>query len=153
MTATTDRTVRIERIIPASPHEVYRAWLDPDVLKRWMAPGPLAVTRVEVDERVGGHFRIWHGMGDNEAGGFECEILELVPDQRLVFRWGFVGPERLDGPTFDSQLTITLAAAPDNGTTLTLLHEQLDDLYDAMPQVAENVAAGWEDVLAKLESI
>jgi uncharacterized protein YndB with AHSA1/START domain len=150
MTPTTDRTVRLERTIPASPHEVYRAWLNPDVLRRWMAPGPFAVTRVEVDERVGGHFRIWHGVGGNEAGGFECEILELVPETRLVFRWGFVGPQRLDGLAFDSRLTVTLTEAPGNCTTLTLQHEQLDDLYNAMPDVADNVGSGWEDVLTKL---
>ena len=73
-----------------------------------MAPGGLAVKRAEVAPRVGGHLRIWHAdVGGSDVGGFDCEIVELVPDKRLVFRWGFVGPDRR-GPVYDSRLTITL---------------------------------------------
>lgn len=142
--------VRLERTIPAPPSSVYRAWLDPELLPRWLAPGGLEVTRVEIDERVGGHFRIWQADGDSDVGGFDCELLELVPDERLVFRWGFVGPERTGGPVFDSLLTITLRQAPGGGTALTLVHERLEGLAAAMPQVAEGVGAGWESVLSKL---
>ena len=142
--------VRLERTIPASPREVYRAWLEPDLLRRWLAPGSLEVKRVEIDERVGGHYRIWHADSDSDVGGFDCEVLELVPDQRIVFRWGFVGPARTDGPVYDSLLTITLREAPEGATALTLVHERLEELAAAMPQVAKNVRLGWELVLEKL---
>jgi uncharacterized protein YndB with AHSA1/START domain len=142
--------VRLHRTIPAPPERVYRAWLDPDLLRRWLAPGSLEVTRVEVDERVGGCYRIWHASADGDVGGFECELLELVPSQRIVFRWGFVGPERATGPVYDSLLTITLREAPRGATALTLVHERLDALHAAMPDVAENVGTGWAMVLDKL---
>ena len=142
--------VRLDRIIPATPHQVYRAWLEPDLLRRWMAPGDLEVSRVDVDERLGGHFRIWQTAAGSDVGGFDCELTEVVPDQRLVFRWGFVGPDRNDGPRFDSLLTITLREAPEGATALTLVHERLDQLHAAMPQVADNVGAGWDLVLTKL---
>jgi uncharacterized protein YndB with AHSA1/START domain len=142
--------VRLERIIPAPPHQVYRAWLEPELLRRWLAPGDLEVSRVDVDERTGGHFRIWQTMSGSDVGGFDCELIELVPDQRLGFRWGFVGPERNDGPSFDSLLTITLREVPGGATELALVHERLDQLNEAMPHVAENVGTGWELVLAKL---
>jgi uncharacterized protein YndB with AHSA1/START domain len=145
--------VNLHRVIPAPRHAVYRAWLEPDLLRRWLAPGELQVTRIEVDERVGGHFRVWQGTDTGDVGGFECEILELVPDTRLVFRWGFVGPQRSDGPMFDSVLSITLADALDGSTFLTLVHEKLEGLHDAMPHVSENVLAGWEMVLDELEKI
>lgn len=145
-----DTTVRLERIIPAPPEQVYRAWLEPDLLCRWLAPGGLEVDRVDVDERVGGHFRIWHTAAGSAAGGFDCELIELVPDRRLVFRWGFVGPEWNDGPRFDSLLTITLAEATEGATRLTLVHEQLEQLQAAMPQVAEQVGVGWDLALAML---
>lgn len=142
--------VRIQRTVPALPHRVYRAWLEPDLLRRWLAPGGLRVTRIDVDERVGGRYRIWHADGDADVGGFECELLELVPDQRLVFRWGFVGPERTDGPAYDSLLTVTFAEAPGNGTLLTLAHERLDRLAADLPHVADNVGPGWSLALEKL---
>jgi uncharacterized protein YndB with AHSA1/START domain len=145
--------VRLQRVIPASPHQVYRAWLEPGQLRRWLAPGELEVTRIEVDERVGGHFRVWQGSQGHEGGGFECEILELVPDHRIVFRWGFVGPARREGPVFDSVLTITLDQTGDGATALTLVHEQLDALHDAMPDVSANVRVGWDMVLAKLTAM
>ncbi|MCW2907536.1 MAG: ATPase [Actinomycetia bacterium] len=142
--------VRVERLIPAPPGQVYRAWLDPDLLARWMAPGSLTMARAEVEEWPGGSYRIWQEESGRDAGGFEAELLELVPHERLVFRWGFVGPERTDGPVFDSQLTITFSPDPAGGTLLTLVHEHLGELAAAMPGVAENVGPGWEAALAKL---
>jgi uncharacterized protein YndB with AHSA1/START domain len=145
--------VRLERTIPAPPGQVYRAWLDPELLARWMAPGTYAVTRAEVDERAGGHYRIWQAGPGTDAGGFDCELTELVPDQRIVFRWGFVGPQRRSGPAFDSLLTVTLRKAPGGATVLTLVHERLDDLAAALPHVADNVGAGWDAVIAKLAGV
>jgi uncharacterized protein YndB with AHSA1/START domain len=142
--------VRLERVIPASPDEVYRAWLDPDLLRRWLAPGGITVERAEVEARGGGRFRIWHAASGVDVGGFECEIVELVASERLVFRWGFVGPERTSGPVYDSRLTITLRAAPGGATALTLVHERLEDLAAALPHVADKVAVGWALVIEKL---
>jgi uncharacterized protein YndB with AHSA1/START domain len=145
--------VHLQRVIPAPAEQVYRAWLEPELLRQWLAPGDLEATRIEVDERVGGSFRVWQGSGDQDAGGFEGQILELVPDRRIVLRWGFVGPARMDGPSFDSLLTITLSDVSETSTTLTLVHEELDTLWEAMPQVAENVKRGWELVLDKLATV
>jgi uncharacterized protein YndB with AHSA1/START domain len=142
--------VRLQRTIAAPPHRVYRAWLEPDLLRRWLAPAGLTVTRVEVDERVGGHHRIWQSGSGGEAGGFESELLELVPDERIVFRWGFVGPERVADPAHDSRLTITLREAPGGATALTLVHERLDALDAAMPGMAESARRGWDQALGEL---
>jgi uncharacterized protein YndB with AHSA1/START domain len=142
--------IRIERTLPAPPHLVYRAWLSPDLIRRWMAPGRYEVTQVEVDERVGGRYRVWQADAGAPAGGFECLILELVPDERIVWRWGFAGPDREAGPVYDSQLTVMLQADPPGGTVLTLVHEQLGELAAALPQVADQVGSGWGNVIAKL---
>lgn len=144
--------VRIERSIAATPHAVYRAWLEPEVLKVWLAPGDLEVSRAEVDELVGGNFRIWQTASGADIGGFDCTFVELVPDQRIVLQLAFVGPERSDGPTYDSRLTITFAAAPDRFTVLTLVHDQLGELAAAAPDAAEKVGPGWELVLDKLNA-
>jgi len=145
----TRAAVRLEHTYSAPRHSVYRAWLDPDLVRRWMAPG-FEVSRVDIDERVGGHYRIWHAKAGAAVGGFECEILELVPDERIAFRWGFVGPDRTEGPVYDSTLTITLREAPGGGTLLTLVQEHLDALAEAMPEGADKVGQGWEMVLEKL---
>ena len=83
---TSGLAVRLERTISAPPQLVYRAWLDPALLQRWLAPGSMDVSRVEVDERVGGRFRVWQSSAEHDAGGFECQIVELVPARRMGFR-------------------------------------------------------------------
>jgi uncharacterized protein YndB with AHSA1/START domain len=158
MTAMTPETaesavVRLHRTIPAPPDRVYRAWLDPDLARRWLAPASLKATRVEVDERVGGHHRTWQANADGEpAGGFDCELLELVPGERIVFLWRFVGPERVADPAHDSRLTVTLSEAPGGATALTLVHERLEAIDAAMPGMAENTALGWGQALDTLET-
>lgn len=142
--------VELRRKIPAPPSQVYRALLDPKLVREWLAPGDSEVTRVEIDERVGGHYRVWQADATGSIGGFESEILELVPGKRVVFRWGFVGPERTRGPVIDSRLTITLRPTRGGGTEVTLLHERLEGLAAEMPWVAENVGPGWDMVLDKL---
>ena len=138
--------VRLERTIPAPPHRVYRAWLDPEVLCRWMAPGRRTVTRAEVDEREGGSHRIWHGDG----GGFDSQLLALDPGERIVFLWGFVGPDRISDIGLASRLTIELRDAPGGATALTLVHDRLEAIDAAMPGMARSTAAGWAMALDKL---
>ena len=149
---TSQPDVRIERTLSAPPSLVYRAWLSPELICRWMAPG-YEVTRVEVDERVGGRYRVWHADAGTPAGGFEAEILELAPPERIAWRWGFAGPDRENGPVYDSLLTVTLRGATGGGTVLTLVHERLDDLAAALPEVAGMVGAGWDGVLTKLAAV
>jgi uncharacterized protein YndB with AHSA1/START domain len=151
MTTTTENpVVRLTRTIPAPPELVYRAWLEPDLIDRWMAPGELSVIRSEVDERVGGMHQVWQSRDGRDAGGFESEILELQPGRRIVFRWGFVGPERGADPSHASLLTLTFRDAPDGTTELTLVHEQLAALAAAMPGMDGMIDTGWNMALDKL---
>jgi uncharacterized protein YndB with AHSA1/START domain len=144
--------VRLGRTISAGPDKVYRAWLEPEFVRRWLAPGDVEVSGAEIDERVGGHYRIWQTDSGADVGGFDSELLELEPDQRIVFRWGFIGPKASKGPSYDSRLTITFGEAPGGFTALTLVHDQLEALAAAMPDVAKNVGPGWELVLDKLDA-
>jgi uncharacterized protein YndB with AHSA1/START domain len=145
--------VQINKTIAAPPASVYRAWLDPELVQRWMVPGDFTASRVEIDARPGGHFGVWHSLGGVDAGGFECEFIELEENRRLVFRWGFVGPDRLDGPIFDSLLTVTLRETDTGSTALTLIHERLEDLARVMPDAADMVGPGWDEVLDTLAKI
>ena len=147
----TQPTVRLQRTFAATPDRVYRAWLDPELLRRWLAPAALSVRDVEVDERVGGHHRTWQLDADGaNVGGFDSTLVELVPNERIVFEWRFVGPDRVADPSHDSRLTILLEPAPGGTTSLTLVHERLEALAEANPEIAENVGLGWGMALDKL---
>jgi uncharacterized protein YndB with AHSA1/START domain len=77
--------------------------------------------------------------------------LELVPPERIVFAWRFVGPRRLEDPSYPTRLTITLSEPRPGETELTLVHERLDALAEAMPDVAGQVENGWRGTLDRLD--
>lgn len=152
----TDRptiAVHVRRTIAAPPERVYRAWLDPPLMAGWFAPTGFTVRKAEVDERVGGRVRIWHADGaGNDVGGAEAEIVELIPGQRIVLHWQFVGPDRATDPAMATRLTVTFTATPD-GTRLDLTHDRLDGLRDRSPHIAEQVRPGWESALDALVAV
>lgn len=145
-------TVRLERTLPAPPDAVYRAWLEPDMLRRWLGPGDFSCARAEVDPQLGGRYRIWHvDEAGTDVGGAEGVFTELVPDQRIALRWHFVFTDRATPEAEESLLTISLAPGTSPATTdLTLVHDRLDGLRAAHPEIVDNVEAGWESVLAQL---
>ncbi len=145
-------SIKLERTIAAPVERVFKAWLDPRTLCKWLAPGDATVSDVQVDERVGGSFRLTQSRDGDAIGGFDAEILELVPNERIVLKWGLLGPQGLDGPMYDSLLTVTFRRDGNGVTTLTLLHEHLDALRAAMPDVADQFENGWNDVLDKLSA-
>ena len=149
----TEHVIDLHRTIPATPERVYRAWLAPETIRRWLAPSVYTVAKAEVDERVGGRLRVWHrDAAGNDVGGAEGEILELTSPERIVLRWWFVGPDRATDPALESRLTITFARTDDNTTLLRLRHDRLDGLRAAHPEVAERVAEGWSAALAGLRA-
>lgn len=106
-------------VVPASPEEVYRAWLESDGHSR-MTGSP-----AHCSDRVGGRFDAWDGY----IGG---RNLALEPGHRIVQTWRTTkfAPEDAD-----SRLEIVLEAVPD-GTRITLRHSQVPDGHD-------HYRAGW----------
>jgi uncharacterized protein YndB with AHSA1/START domain len=156
MTEQSATAVHVRRTIAAPPQRVYRAWLDPQLLGRWFAPACFTARKAQVDERVGGRLSIWHADGEgNDVGGSESEIVELVPGERIVLRWQFVGPDRTTDPAMATRLTVRFTPTPD-GTQLDLTHDRLDrldGLRDRYPHIAEQVGPGWESVLDTLVAV
>ena len=132
----------LDRTYPVAPEKVWRAWTDPEAVKRWWGPGPgEPVSLAELDVRVGGRFRIVFGGPDGKA--HECAGIyrEIVPNRKLVFTWTWPNstPER------ESLVTVTLRAAG-KGTELVFLHEQFFD-----ETVRDDHKRGWSGSFDKLE--
>jgi uncharacterized protein YndB with AHSA1/START domain len=144
--------VRLRRTIAAPPQTVYQAWLDPELLRRWFAAGDLQSTRAEVDPQIGGRHRVWQSDPDGaDVGGAEGRFLDLVPGERIVLRWHFVGPDRATPAIEESLLTVTFEPGANKGTTdLILVHERLDGFRTAHPEVARHTESGWAFVLDNL---
>jgi uncharacterized protein YndB with AHSA1/START domain len=136
-------SLRLARRYPVAPEKVWRAWTDPQALKRWWGPGGREpVSLAELDLRVGGRFRIVFGGPEGAAHEVRGVYREVVPPRRLVFTWTWPRstPER------ESLVTLELRPAG-GGTELAFLHEQLFD-----ETVRDNHRRGWSESLAKLEA-
>jgi len=143
--------VRVERTLHASPDRVFRAFLEPDLMRQWIAPDDLAVDRVTVDARVGGRIEVWHSRNGVSTGKFEGCFLKIDPPRELVYRWAFVGTEPEKGEYFDTLVTIRLRPEPEGQTHISVVHEKLEELRRGAPHVHGQLVPGWNECLGKLE--
>lgn len=144
----TEFAVALSRTIPAPRLDVYRAFLEPEVLQRWMSPGEFAVVTATVDEHVGGRHVIEMLAPDGTRLAFESVIRDLVPGERIVLDFSFVGPA--PGEREDTHMTITFTDA-DGATEVRLEQERITlapPYFDP-----EAVNGGWTSVLEKLEAL
>jgi uncharacterized protein YndB with AHSA1/START domain len=130
--------IRLQRLLPASPQEVFEAWTDPESLRQWFCPGTVSLTSVELDARVGGHFRIV--MRDETKDLVHSgEYREITPPRRLVFTWRSSG-------TYDQETLVTVELHPRGSKTeLVLTHERLPDA-----NAAGKHEDGWRSIVEKL---
>jgi uncharacterized protein YndB with AHSA1/START domain len=136
--------VTVERVVKAPRAKVYRAWLDPELLARWMGPDDFSVLVANVDERVGGRHSVEMLDGEGHHHQFESVITELVPDDRIVLMF------RFHPDAEDTLLTVTFADAEGGGTVLRLAHERITL---AGPLDGQSVDTGWSQTLAKLQAM
>src|SRR4051794_7148596 len=111
-----DDQILIRREFDAARHLVYRAWTEPDLVRRWWAGRRGEVTSAEIDLRIGGTWRyVMVAHGGYEVG-FHGEFREIVPDERIDSTEVYEGaPE--GGPAVN---LITFTEADDR-TTLAIL--------------------------------
>jgi uncharacterized protein YndB with AHSA1/START domain len=83
--AASDRDLVLTRLIDASPHEVFRAWTDPALLKQWFAPLPYTTPVAELDVRPGGANLIVMRGPDGVEMPNRGVYLEVVENERIVF--------------------------------------------------------------------
>ena len=134
-------SLSLSRRYPVGPEKVWRAWTDPEAVKRWWGPGPgEPVSAAELDVRVGGRFRIVFGGPDGKAHECAGVYKEVVPNRKLVFTWTWPNstPER------ESLVTLVFRAV-EGGTELDFKHEQLFD-----EKVRDDHKRGWTSLLGKL---
>jgi uncharacterized protein YndB with AHSA1/START domain len=140
-TITDKPSLTLTRRYRVAPEKVWRAWTDPEAVKKWWGPGNEPVSLAELDVRVGGRFRVVFGGSDGKAHDSQGVYQEVIPNRKLVFTWTWANstPER------ESLVTVTLRPAA-GGTELVFRHEQFFD--EAVRDAHEQ---GWSGAFAKLE--
>ena len=154
MTACPDLSLQFNQFIPAPCDSVFAAWTNPDMLKKWFAPGNMSVPRLSSDLRPGGAYRI-ELQGTIATHNGEQSLREedpvmvaegiytvLVPGAQLSYTWAGSW-----NPVEESHVTVSLFEGP-QGTTLTLDHHG----FHSEQSLAAH-RSRWRSSLAKLRKL
>jgi len=139
-TDTAELSMETSRVIAAPRERVFDAWLDPEMLARFMMPKPgMSIPEARSDAREGGRFRIVMRAGDQDMP-HEGTYKEINRPNRLSFTW--------EGPfstVEDSTVTLDFDEVQD-GTKVTLRHVRFVD-----EESRESHKSGWAGILQALD--
>ena len=137
-------TVRLHRILRATPERVYRAFLDPDAMVKWLPPHGFTGKVHQLDARVGGTYQMsFTNFSTGQSHSFGGEYLELVPNERIRHT------DQFDDPNLPGEMQTTISIRPVMcGTELTIAQEGIPE---AIP--TEACYLGWQESLALLAQL
>jgi uncharacterized protein YndB with AHSA1/START domain len=137
-------TVRLHRVLRASPEKVYRAFLDADAMVKWLPPNGFTGKVHRLDARVGGGYQMsFTNFGNGTRHSFGGTYLELKPHECIRYSNKF-DDQKLAG---EMQTTITLKQVF-CGTDLNVVQEGIPAVIPA-----EACYLGWQESLALLAKL
>lgn len=141
---TTTNTVRLHRVLRATPERIYRAFLDADAMAKWLPPHGFTGKVHQMDAKVGGTFRMsFTNFTTGKSHSFGGTYLELTPHERLRYT------DKFDDPNLPGEMitTITLKAVL-CGTELTATQEGIPAMIPV-----EMCYLGWQESLTLLAQL
>ncbi len=137
----TTNTVRLHRVLTAKPDKVYRAFLEPDAMARWLPPNGFTGKVHHHDAKVGGTYKMsFTNFTTGTSHSFGGEYRELVPQQRLRYT------DRFDDPNLPGEMQVTVTLKKVSvGTELNIVQEGLPDVIPL-----EACYLGWQQSLQNL---
>ncbi len=138
---TTKHSVSLHRVLTAKPEKIYRAFLEPDAMTRWLPPNGFTAKVHHMDAKVGGTFKMsFTNFTTGSSIGFGGEYLELVPYERLRYT------DIFDDPNLPGVITVTVTLKKVSvGTELTVVQEGLPDVIPL-----DACYLGWQESLRNL---
>jgi uncharacterized protein YndB with AHSA1/START domain len=142
--STSTGTVRFHRVLRASPERVYRAFLDPDAMAKWLPPHGFTGKVHDMDPRVGGGYRMsFTNFGTGKSHSFGGTYVELTPHTQLRYT------DQFDDPTLPGEMQVTVSLKPVAcGTELSIVQEGIPA---AIP--VEFCYLGWQESLTLLAQL
>jgi uncharacterized protein YndB with AHSA1/START domain len=134
-------TVRLHRVLRTTPERLYRAFLDPDAMVKWLPPHGFTGKMHSMDARVGGGYRMsFTNFSTGNSHSFGVKYLELRPNELIRHS------DQFDDPNLPGEMlvTITLQAVA-CGTELTIVQEGIPAVIPV-----EFCYLGWQESLALL---
>jgi uncharacterized protein YndB with AHSA1/START domain len=134
-------TIHLHRVLRAPAERIYRAFLDPAALAKWLPPNGFTGTVHELDARVGGRYRMtFTHFGSGQGHSFGGKYLELVPNERIRH------DDNFEDPNLPGTMVTTIELTPVSvGTDVRIVQEGIPE---AIP--VEQCYLGWQESLVLL---
>ncbi len=137
-------TVRLHRILRTTPEKLYRAFLEPDAMAKWLPPHGFTCKVNHMEAKVGGTYKMsFTNFTTGQGHSFGGKYIELVPGQRIRYK------DKFDEPNLPEETMATIEFKKVScGTELTILQEGLPA---AIP--VEMCYLGWQESLIQLAQL
>jgi uncharacterized protein YndB with AHSA1/START domain len=138
------RTVRLHRVLRTKPEKVYRAFLEPGAMAKWLPPYGFTCKVDHLQAVVGGGFRMsFQNFSTGNSHSFSGEYLQLVPNELIRYT------DKFDDPNLPGVLQVTVTLKQVScGTELTVVQEGIPE---AIP--LEMCYLGWQESLLQLAAL
>ena len=137
-------TVRLHRVLRATPERVYRAFLDAGAMSKWLPPYGFTCKVHHMEARVGGTFKMsFTNFGTGHDHSFGGEYRELIPNQRIRYS------DKFDDPNMPGEMDTTVTLTPVScGTDLIVVQTGIPAVIPV-----ERCYLGWQESLAQLAKL
>lgn len=137
-------TVRLHRVLRATPERIYRAFLDPDAMVKWLPPNGFTGKVHHLEAKVGGTYRMsFTNFTNGQSHSFGGAYLELVPNERIRHT------DKFDDPNLPGEMQVTISLKEVScGTELNILQEGIPDVIPL-----ESCYLGWQESLTLLAKL
>ncbi|WDT75112.1 MAG: SRPBCC family protein [Candidatus Manganitrophus sp.] len=137
-------TVRLHRVLRSTPERIYRAFLDPDAMAKWLPPNGFTGKVHHLEAKVGGTYKMsFKNFTTGHGHSFGGEYLELVPNERIVHT------DKFDDPNLPGEMKVTISLKPVSvGTELNIIQEGIPDVIPL-----EACYLGWQESLTLLAKL
>jgi uncharacterized protein YndB with AHSA1/START domain len=137
-------TVRLHRVLRAPAERLYRAFLDPDAMAKWLPPHGFTGKVHEMAARVGGGYRMsFTNFGTGTSHSFRGAYVELTPYERMRYT------DKFDDPNLPGEMQVTVTFRTVSiGTELAIVQEGIPSVIPA-----EACYLGWQESLSQLAQL
>ena len=136
-----NRSVQLHRVLRSQPEKVYRAFLEPAALSKWLPPYGFTCEVQQMDAKVGGTFRMsFRNFSSGHEHAFGGEYLELVPNELIRYT------DKFDDPNLPGVLQVMVSLKPVLcGTEINIVQAGIPELIPL-----EMCYLGWQESLTQL---
>jgi uncharacterized protein YndB with AHSA1/START domain len=137
-------TVRLHRVLRATPERIYRAFVTADAMAKWLPPYGFTCQVHHMEAKVGGTFRMsFTNFSSGNGHSFGGEYHELVPNQRIRYS------DKFDDPNLPGEMVVTVVLTQVTcGTDVQIVQEGIPEMIPV-----EMCYLGWQESLAQLATL